>query len=159
MFYLNCHPQGFVVSILRHPTTLIAAMVLLLNGCSTSSLKPPDAVSQAFAARYPNTAATWEPKPYGYEATFHHNGIEYEAEFSADGHWLETEHEVSAAAFSRTVLERIQREYPGYTITKYEIEQTPQGTFYEVEIEQADSEYELYFDASATPALNANEDS
>lgn len=140
-------------------TAPIAAVILLLSGCSERSLKPPVAVSQEFAVRYPNTAATWTEKPYGYEGIFYQNGVEYEAEFSADGRWLETEHEVSPAKFSQAVIDRIKREYPGFTITKHEIEQTPQGKFYEVEIEQGGSEYELYFDSNAAPAPNANEDS
>jgi uncharacterized membrane protein YkoI len=135
------------------------ALVTLLIGCSTSSVMPPSAVTQAFAARYPNRVVTWDKKPYGYEGVFYQNGVEYEAEFSADGRWLETEHEVSAAAFSQAVRDRVQRDYPGYVITKHEIEQTPEGIFYEVEIEQGDTEYELYFDASATPVPNSNEDS
>lgn len=135
------------------------ALTLLLAACGEQSLQPPAAVSRAFAARYPNVSAQWEEKPYGYEGIFAMNGTEYEAEFAADGQWLETEHEVGAAQFSQTVLDRINREYPGYTVTKHEIEQTPQGTFYEVEIERNGSEYELYFDGNANRVRNANEDS
>ncbi|WP_088892666.1 PepSY-like domain-containing protein [Leptolyngbya ohadii] len=139
--------------------TAIAAVILLLYGCSERSLKPPAVVSHEFFARYPNTSATWTKQPYGYEGIFYQNGVEYEAEFSVDGRWLETEHEVSAVNFSQAVIDRVKRDYPGSTITKHEIEQTQAGTFYEVEIEQSGSEYELYFDSSAAPASNANEDS
>jgi hypothetical protein len=153
------HTQSSAAIIPQISTAFITCTVLLLASCSTQSLKPPAAVSQAFAARYPSTTATWKKQPYGYEGIFYRNGVEYEAEFAADGQWLETEHEVSAAEFSQAVIDRVKQEYPSYTITKHEIEQTPQGTFYEVEIEQADAEYELYFDSSVTPVRNANEDS
>lgn len=141
------------------PAAFGVSTMLLLYGCTARSPHLPAAVTQAFAARYANASVGWAAKPYGYEGVFYRNGIQYEAEFTADGRWLETEHEVSAADFSQAVLDRVKREYPGYTISKHEIEQTPQGTFYEVEIQQANSEYELYFDSSATPVQNANEDS
>ncbi len=87
------------------------------------------------------------------------NGLETEAEYNASGQWLETEVEVEEAAFSKAVLDRIRQLYPQYTITKREIETTPNGTFYEVEITLGDQELELYFDANGNPATNSNEDS
>lgn len=118
----------------------------------------PLAVRNTFNAKYPNHQAKWEKQHYGYEAVFMKDGLEYEAEFSHNGQWLETEYEVQEHQFSTQVLDRIRREYPNFEITKREIEQTPQGTFYEVEIEQNGNEYELYFDAQANPVRNANED-
>ncbi len=118
----------------------------------------PQNVQNALLAKYPGASATWEIQPYGYEAVFNQNGIEYEAEFSQNGQWLETEYEVSDAQFPTTILQKIQLDYPGYQITKREIELTPQGTFYEVEVEQGGAQIELYFDERANPANNSNED-
>lgn len=118
----------------------------------------PLVVRNTFNAKYANRQAQWEKQPYGYEAVFVENGLEHEAEFSENGQWLETEVEVPEQQFSQRVLERVRREHPNYVITKREIEQTPNGTFYEVEIEQGDQEYELYFDAQVNPVRNANED-
>ena len=56
------------------------------------------------------------------------------------------------------VLEQVRQKYPDYAITKREIELTPQGTFYEVEVERGDKEIELYFDERAKPATNSHED-
>jgi hypothetical protein len=85
--------------------------------------------------------------------------MEYEAEFSPDGRWLETEYEVSDSQFSAAVLQRVKQEHPDYQITKREIEITPQGIFYEVEIQRGGEQVELYFDARGLPAPNTNEDS
>ena len=118
----------------------------------------PQVVQNALLTKYPGVSATWEIQPYGYEAVFNQNGIEYEAEFSQNGQWLETEYEVSNAQFPANLLQRIQLDYPGYQITKHEIELTPQGTFYEVEVEQGGRQIELYFDERSNPANNSNED-
>lgn len=118
----------------------------------------PDAVQRAFNLKYPGVTAEWEEQPYGYEAVFIKNGIEYEAEYSRSGQWLETEYEVEANQFSAIVLKRVRQQYPGYAVTKREIELTPNGTFYEVEIERGSEEIELYFDDRANLVRNANED-
>ncbi|MBD2083207.1 PepSY-like domain-containing protein [Leptolyngbya sp. FACHB-17] len=138
----------------RHPI-LIAS--LALAGCS-SSYAVPSSVQQAFNLKYPGINARWEEKPYGYEAVFVKDGREYEAEFSRSGQWLETEYELGADQFSAIVLERVRQQYPGYAVTKHEIELTPNGTFYEVEIERGDEEIELYFDERGNLISNANED-
>lgn len=135
---------------------------LMLNACNkasnTQSTQVPASVQSAFAAKYPGVTPTWASQPYGYEAIFKKNGIEYEAEFSKDGRWLETEYEVPENQFSTLVLNRVKKEYPGYKITKREIELTPQGTFYEIEVERGGKQIERYYDERANPARNLNED-
>lgn len=152
---------------LLHPfySNSIAIVALALTSCAPtppggmSSVVPPDAVQQAFAKQYPGMTPTWQTKPYGYEAVFMQNGLETEAEYNAAGQWLETEVEVGEAAFSQVVLDRIRQQYPQHTITKYEIETTPNGKFYEVEITLAGQELELYFNENAKPITNLYEDS
>jgi Putative beta-lactamase-inhibitor-like, PepSY-like len=135
-------------------------LVIGLEACSTQSpqIDVPPAVQSAFRSRHPNATPQWEQQPYGYEAVFTEGGMEYEVEWSGSGEWLETEYEVAPANFSQLVINRVMREHPGHMITKYEIEITPKGRFYEVEIEQNNNQIELYFDEQANPAQNANED-
>ncbi|QSJ16871.1 PepSY-like domain-containing protein [Nostoc sp. UHCC 0702] len=135
---------------------LLAGAILILSACHSSEV--PQTVQSAFLKKYPGVLPDWEPQAYGYEAVFIDKGIEYEAEFSQDGQWLETEYEVLETQFPLIVLEQIRQKYPDYVITKREIELTPQGTFYEVEVERGDEEIELYFDERANPASNSNED-
>ncbi len=87
------------------------------------------------------------------------NGLETEAEYNAAGQWLETEVEVDEAAFSKVVLDRVRQQYPQHTITKLEIETTPNGKFYEVEITLGGQELELYFNENGKPVTNLYEDS
>jgi Putative beta-lactamase-inhibitor-like, PepSY-like len=119
----------------------------------------PQVVQNAFGSKFAGMKACWQSKPYGFESIFTDKGIEYEAEFSSSGQWLETEYEVGEGQFSATVQEKVKQEHPGFEITKREIEITPEGTFYEVEIEGNGTEAELYFDDQGNPSLNTNEDS
>jgi hypothetical protein len=141
---------------------LLAEAILILSACNSSvvpqTVEVPQTIHSAFLTKYPGVSPRWESQPYGYEAVFTNNRIEYEAEFSQDGQWLETEYEVLETQFPMIVLERVRQKYPDYAITKREIELTPQGTFYEVEVERGDQEIELYFDERAKPATNSNED-
>lgn len=133
-------------------------LVPFLVSCGNLFAFPPQNVLQSFQQQYSGVQAQWEEQPYGYEAVFVQNGLEYEAEYSSTGEWLETEYEVQESQFSAAVVQQVRKEYPGFTITKYEIELTPQGTFYEVKIENKGQERELYFNDRAIPVANANED-
>ncbi len=139
---------------------LMATLCLGVAGCggSGSQASVPDVVVQAFNTTYPNISPQWEQMPYGYEAVFVQDGQEYEVEYSSDGEWLETEYEVQELQFPQAVLQAVRQQYPNYAITKYEIELTPLGTFYEVEVEGNGQEIELYFDEQGQPTANANED-
>jgi Putative beta-lactamase-inhibitor-like, PepSY-like len=124
-----------------------------------SSSGVPQVVQSAFANKYPGKTPTWELQPYGYEAVFAENGIEYEAEYSSNGQWLETEYELTSDnGFSSVVLDKVRAQYPSGTIKKREIEITPQGIFYEVEVVNNDNEVELYFDDRGNRAQNSHED-
>ena len=138
----------------------VVALGLGIASCggSGSGAAVPDAVVQAFNTTYPNVSPQWEPMPYGYEAVFVQDGLEYEVEYSSAGEWLETEYEVQELQFPQVVLQAVRQQYPNYAITKYEVELTPLGTFYEVEVEGNGQEIELYFDEQGRPAANANED-
>jgi hypothetical protein len=132
-----------------------AALVLAsATGCSGA----PGAVQQAFDQRYPGfEVAAWEQQPYGWEAVFGGDDGAYEAEFDPSGQWLETEVEVvDAAGFPAAVRLAVQGVTGGRPVDKWEIEVTPTGEFYEIEVLGSDSEY--YFDATGRRVANRNED-
>ncbi|MDY7012578.1 MAG: PepSY-like domain-containing protein [Cyanobacteriota bacterium] len=137
----------------------LPALIVVLSSCSGGASNIPENVQNAFTQRHPGISPTWEVQPsYGYEAVFEQNGIEYEVEFASDGTWLETEYEVDDLQFPSEILNRVRQQYPDYTITKREIEMTPRGTFYELEVERGDEEIEVYFNDRGLPAVNFNED-
>lgn len=141
-----------------------ALLFVLLNACSNleNSRKPilvPTSVEKAFNTKYsPRIPRTWEKHYYGYEAVFIQNNIKYEAEFSDNGEWLETEYYVSEKEFPKAVLQKIKKERPKFVITKYEVEITPKGIFYEVDITDGEIEEELYFDEKGNLAPDLYED-
>jgi Putative beta-lactamase-inhibitor-like, PepSY-like len=138
-------------------------LVLCLAACNTYKNQPkplvvPEKVEAAFKAKYPNVPATWQRHHYGYEAVFTENNLSTEAEFSDQGEWLETEYLVTFKEFPDLILKRIKQEYPKFIITKYEIEVTPQGKFYEVDITDGETETELYFDVKGNSQVDLYED-
>ncbi len=141
-----------------------ALLFVLLNACSNleNSRKPilvPTVVENAFNTKYsPDIPRTWQKHYYGYEAVFIQNNIKYEAEYSDNGEWLETEYYVSEKEFPKAVLQKIKKERPNFVITKYEVEITPKGIFYEVDITDGEIEEELYFDGKGNAAPDLYED-
>jgi hypothetical protein len=63
---------------------------------------------------------------------------------------------VDAAGFPPAVRQAVQSATGGSHIEKWEIEVTPTGEFYEVEVLGSDGEW--YFDAAGRPANNQYED-
>jgi hypothetical protein len=134
------------------------AVAALVVACVTGCSATPGAVQEAFDQRYPGFhVETWERQPYGWEAAFGGDDGAYEAEFDFSGRWLETEVEVvDAAGFPAAVRQAVQGATTGGHVDKWEIEVTPEGEFYEVEILGSDGEY--YFDAAGRPVENQFED-
>ncbi|WP_414577714.1 PepSY-like domain-containing protein [Anabaena sp. CCY 9402-a] len=139
------------------------SLLTFLLACYYSPNQPksivvPPSVKAAFQAKYPDIPHTWQRHDYGYEAVFTEDNIQYEAEFSATGEWLETEYYVTEKEFPPIVLERIKEKRPGFIVTKYEIEITPKGIFYEVDITDGELEEELYLDSNGNLQVDLYED-
>ncbi|WP_242048156.1 MULTISPECIES: PepSY-like domain-containing protein [Nostocales] len=140
-----------------------AVLVLAIAGCDIVSNQDklpetPASVESAFTNKYSEKPRLWQRNYYGYEATFIKKNVKYEAEFSETGEWLETEYYVTEKEFPDVILKRIRQEYPTFKITKYEIEITPKGNFYEVDITDGEMEYELYFDVHGNTQVDMYED-
>jgi hypothetical protein len=144
-----------VIIRVRNLAVVVAA---LLVGCTTGCSAAPGPVQQAFDQRYAGfDVVTWERQPYGWEAAFGGDDGAYEAEFDFSGQWLETEVEVvDGAGFPAAVRQAVNGVAGGSTVEKWEIEVTPTGEFYEIELLGSDGEY--YFDAAGRPVDNRYED-
>jgi disulfide oxidoreductase YuzD len=143
--------------------TFSALLILFIAACNSSSnqtkrTEVPEILDAAFKEKYSDIPRVWQKHHYGYEAIFVQNKIKHEAEFSDKGEWLETELYVTAKEFPDAVLKRIRQAYPNFKITKYEIEITPQGKFYEVDITDGEIEDELYFNANGNNKIDFYED-
>jgi hypothetical protein len=136
------------------PVVVAVLVVAGVTGCSAA----PRPVQQAFDQRYPGFEnVMWEQQHYGWEAAFGGDDGAFEAEFDSNGNWLESEVEVlEGAGFPPAVREAVRSATGGSHIEKWEIEVTPTGEFYEVEVLGSDGEW--YFDAAGQQANNQYED-
>jgi uncharacterized membrane protein YkoI len=85
-----------------------------------------------------------------WEAEFHMNNIEYSANFSEDGSWLETEHELNEKDIPKKIIQIINNQFPGYKIEEAELSETKDGLVYEFDMEKGESELELTFSKDGT---------
>jgi hypothetical protein len=78
-----------------------------------------------------------------WEAEFKMDGELYSANFSTDGLWKETEHEIEESAIPAIVKQTLESEFAGYEIEEAEISETAEGIVYEFALENDDQEMEV----------------
>ncbi len=113
--------------------------------------KTPIAVTTAFNKKFPNaTHVKWDKEnAHEYEASFIWNGVNYSANFSDTGNWLETESPTSFNQLPEKVQSAFKASHNGTTIkAKAKIETSKGETQYEVEIKQGVKTVEFFYDAN-----------
>lgn len=140
---------------------------------------PESAVLQAFSAKYPNAKRTeWESK-YGYKkAEFHigsqtlypgavilevetehtgtevdilHGGIHKEVLLDTANQWILTEWEIRQAQVPEAVMAALRAsDYASFRIDDIHVIETPQGLFYEFELERGGQETKVRFTQDGT---------
>ena len=126
--------------------SLFLAAHCMLASCSDDDLNAkqvPDAVMQTFSARFANTEATWEKEDKQYKAEFWLNGRETEAWFRPDGTWVRTETDVLITELPAAVTTYVTENYPDYVIDDADRVETPDNTYYEIELEKKDRDVQL----------------
>jgi hypothetical protein len=121
---------------------------LCVVACAQNGAKDvPAAVKKAFESKFSEAKKVeWEKeKDSEWEAEFEQNGIEYSANFLADGTWVETEHEIKKEEIPVAVLAKLQLDFEGYKYDEVELSETPNGKFYEMELEKGKEEIEVTF--------------
>ena len=120
-------------------TLLVGATVV---SCAQST---PAKVTEAFKAKFPNAKSVeWEKENDAeWEAEFKLNGVEYSANFSTDGMWKETEHEIKVSELPQSVTSTLSKEFSGFEIEEVEMIETPEFSGYEVEIEKGEETMEV----------------
>jgi len=110
----------------------------------------PANVMSTFKSKFPTaTEVHWDKEnETEWEAEFEFNGMDYTANFSSDGIWKETEHELTANELPATVKQTLTTEFSGYTIKEVEMVETPTFTGYEVEIKKGSVTLEVLIDNS-----------
>ena len=123
-------------------TLLVGATVV---SCAQST---PAKVTEAFKAKFPNAKSVeWEKEnDTEWEAEFKLNGVEYSANFSTDGMWKETEHEIKVNELPEGVKNTLAKEFSEYEIEEAEMIEIPEFSGYEVEIEKGEETMEVVLD-------------
>lgn len=132
--------------------TLIAvlAVAFTMQSCAqkSDSKNVPEKVLSAFNAKFPDAKKVdWEMEnDTEWEAEFNWNGIEYSANFSIEGQWIETEYEIKESEIPLNIRAILDQNFSDYEIEDPEIAETPSGKLYEMEIEAGEEEYEVTID-------------
>ncbi len=126
---------------------LIATLTLGFIGFSACGQvqTPSEAVKTAFNQKFPNAKqVSWDMESETeWEAEFKQDGNEYSANFSSDGMWKETEHEIKKSDIPQAVKMTLENEFSEYKIEESEISETAKGTVYEFELENGETSMEV----------------
>ncbi len=118
--------------------------VISLTACAQKTNVPENVVN-AFNQKFPDAKSVkWDKEnDTEWEAEFKLNGEEYSANYSTDGAWKETEHEIETSAIPANVKQTLDGEFADYKIEEAEISETAEGTVYEFGIEKDETEMEV----------------
>jgi len=110
----------------------------------------PQVVKIAFAKKFPTAKKIdWKKESSSeWEAEFKMDKTEYSANFSAEGKWLETEHEVSIKEIPKKIKAILDSKFIGYKIEESEISEIALDTVYEFEIEKGEESLEVAIDSN-----------
>ncbi len=139
---------------------LIMLIAIGLNSVTAAINKTevPQAVLEAFNKKYPKaTDVEWEKDDLNYEVEFELEKVEYEATFSEDGTWLETETEITAKELPEKVASAFKAAYPKVKIKGVEKVETPKISFYEIEYKKGLKKREAFFDKDGNPLESDDE--
>lgn len=106
----------------------------------------PEAIEQFLAERYPTARVAEVDVEDGLiEVDILHEGIGKEVIFGLDNRWLRSSWEVAVAILPAKVTEAIAQapQYAGYHIDEADFCETPEGDFYELELEKGESEIKV----------------
>lgn len=124
------------------------AGLLAFNACAQKN-NPPKAVTDAFAQKFPDVKnAKWDMENDSeWEAEFKMGKMEYSANFSNDGKWMETEHEVDVKKLPSQVTQSVMSAYPNAKIEEAGMVEKPGNEMmYELDVEADGKDMEIVID-------------
>lgn len=122
---------------------VIVFAAISINACAQKT-NVPENVNKAFTQKFPDAKSVkWDKEnETEWEAEFKLNGEEYSANYSTDGVWKETEHEIEKSDIPANVKQTLDTEFAGYKIEESEISETAEGSVYEFALEKDETEME-----------------
>jgi hypothetical protein len=128
---------------------LLTILIFVSAGSFAQNIKVPQAVREAFTAKFPDAEnVKWEKENASeYEANFTIIGMEMSANFSKDGTWLETETSIGVDQLPRAVKDAINRSFSGGIVTEASrVEKADKTIQYEADIKVRSKKKEAVFD-------------
>lgn len=128
----------------------LAVAGMFLVGCDNDDdgIKVDKAIENAFKQQYPDaTRVEWEKKSDYYVASFRQNNTEAEAWYNTQAVWHMTETDVIYADLPQAVKTAFEAsEYAGWKVDDIDkLECLGMETVYIIEVEQGNTEYDLYY--------------
>ena len=125
--------------------TIIALFGLNACNCGHTCEDIPEKVNTAFLEKFPDAKdVKWEQEDENeWEAEFKMDDKEYSANFTSDGNWKETEHEIEKSDLPKTVITTLETEFAGYDIEEAEISESPERKVFEIDLKKDESEIEV----------------
>jgi hypothetical protein len=130
---------------------ILSILFVMISGLWVSAIKPPQAVMKAFEAKIAHAGnISWaKENAHEYEVEFTLNGLNYSANFSISGEWLETESPVSFDKCPQEVQKNFSTAHKVTDIKAVSKIETPHGTvIYEIEIKKGAGTSELFYTAN-----------
>ncbi|TBR19028.1 MAG: hypothetical protein EPO57_05245 [Chitinophagaceae bacterium] len=130
---------------------LMACMLAISTFLFAST--PPEAVTKAFNQKFPSaTHVKWDKEnAHEYEASFEWKGVNYSANFSDLGLWLEIESPSSLNQLPEKVQTSFNATHKGAKVKAVAKIETSKGiTKFEIEIKQGNKTIELFYTAEGT---------
>jgi hypothetical protein len=122
--------------------------ITLLFSIISFATEAPKLVKEAFAKKFPSvTSIKWEKEnAKEYEASFKLDKMNYSANFSIDGTWLETESEIKTAELPVEIIATIKQKYSNWKIVSAsKIEHVKNGIQYEADLQNGKIKKEVIF--------------
>ena len=133
-----------------NPGTAKIFLIALIVGVASVAKSVPPEVERAFAIQYPTAKAEkWEVDSNGYwETGFKQGELEYKADFTGDGQWVETERSVKFEDLPDAVQRAVKLDFGDDEISEIEAVDHPlKGEFFDVEFKRNGKNLDFEYDA------------
>lgn len=129
---------------MKKVTFLMLGSILVLSQACAQSIAPT-AVKEAFSQKFPNAKKTaWDKEnATEWEVEFKLNGEEYSANYTSEGIWKETEHEISKSKLPDAIKSTLNNEFKEFDIDESEVSETAKGVIYEFALEKDNKNLEV----------------
>lgn len=114
----------------------------------------PSSVKKVFEQKVSNAKdVEWEydGEEKLWEVEYEIGKSEFTSAFDENGKWVETEKEIKFSELPEAIKETLKSDFSDYEVEEIEFVETPEGKFYEVEVELEKDDKEVEFDLLFSP--------